>query len=342
MEQNKYTTPRKKHKHILRDDRYVIEQMLNAGEEKSVIARVIGCSPRTLKREIQRGTHQCLNGQTYEFFEKYSWDVGQQKHEEKGANKGRYAKINDTPELREYLENKIKKEKYSPEAALLSAKLNGMVVDITVKTLYNSIDSGEIGVSRQDLLRKDGWKKTSSKPRKSLKNLKGESIENRHDSANNRSEYGHWEMDLIVSCKGGKHALLTLTERKTRREIIMRLPDKTQRAVKRALDRLERRYGKLFKAKFKTITTDNGSEFLDFEGLEKSCICKGKRLKMYYAHPYSAWERGTNENANGIIRRFFPKGTDFGKVSLAEIQAVEDWMNNYPRRILGGICANAA
>jgi len=342
MEQDKYTTPRKKHKHILRDDRYVIEQMLNAGEGKSAIARVVGCTLKTLKREIERGTHQCLNGQTYEFFSKYSWDVAQRKHEEKAANKGRYAKINDEPELRTYLENKIKKEKYSPEAALFAAKVEGFEVDITVKTLYNNIDSGEIDVSRQDLLRKEGWKQTPAKPRKSLKNLKGESIDKRPAAANDRSEYGHWEMDLIVSCKGGKHVLLKLTERKTRKEIIIRLPDKTQRAVKRALDRLERRYGKTFKDHFKTITTDNGSEFLDFGNLEKSIFSKQKRFKMYYAHPYSAWERGSNENANGIIRRFFPKGTDFGKVSLAEIRWVEEWMNNYPRRVLGGICANAA
>jgi len=172
--------------------------------------------------------------------------------------------------------------------------------------------------------------------------LKGESIENRPEKANKRSEIGHWEMDLIVSCMGGKGALLTLTERKTREEIIIRLPDKTQRAVKRALDRLERKYGSKFKEKFKTITTDNGSEFLDFTSLESSCKRDEKRFKMYYAHPYSSWERGSNENANGIIRRFFPKGTDFSKINLRQIQAVEIWMNDYPRRILGGISANKA
>ena len=135
---------------------------------------------------------------------------------------------------------------------------------------------------------------------------------------------------------------MTLTERKFREEIIIRLSDKTQRAVKRALDWTERKYGSKFKEKFKTITTDNGSEFLNFKSLEKSYKSKAKRFKMYYAHPYSSWERGSNENANGIIRRFFPKGTDFSRISLSEIQAVEDWMNDYPRRILGGISANKA
>jgi len=342
MEQANFNTPRKKHKHILEKDRYVIEQMLNAKQPETAIIAVIGCTEKTLEREIKRGTWERLNGETYEYEKVYSWDVAQRKHEEKAKNKGRYAKINDEPKLRKFLENQIKKHKYSPEAALTKAKEKGFTVEISVKTLYNNIDSGEIGVSRKDLLRKDGWKQDKTNPRKAANNLKGESIDNRPDSANDRSEYGHWEMDLIVSCKGGKGALLTLTERKYREEVIIRLPDKTQRAVKRALDRLERRYGSKFKETFKTITTDNGSEFLDFESLEKSCRNKRKRFKMYFAHPYSSWERGSNENANGIIRRFFPKGTDFSKVSIAQIQAVEDWMNDYPRRILGGISANMA
>lgn len=342
MEQNNYTTTRKKHKHILRDDRYVIEQMLNAKLSRTAIIEVIGCTAKTLEREIKKGTWKRLNGETYEYESVYSWDVAQRKHEEKAKNKGRYAKINDAPKLREFLENQIKKHKYSPEAALTKAKEKGFEVEISVKTLYNNIDNGDIDVSRKDLLRKDGWKQDKTTPRKAANNLKGESIDNRPEAANNRSEYGHWEMDLIVSCKGGKGALLTLTERKYRGEIIIRLPDKTQRAVKRALDRLERRYGSKFEEIFKTITTDNGSEFLDFESLEQSCRNSRQRFKMYYAHPYSSWERGSNENANGIIRRFLPKGTDFSKVSLRMIQSVEDWMNNYPRRILGGISANMA
>jgi len=342
MEQDNSTTERKKYKHILRDDRYVIEQMLNAGQDNEAIIEVIGCTVKTLEREIRRGTWEYLDGATYEYKTKYSWDVAQCKHEETARNKGRYAKINDQPELREFIEDQIKNEKYSPEAALFKAREQGFEVDISVKTLYNNIDSGEIGVKRKHLLRKDGWKQDKSKPRKAANNLKGESIDNRPVAANDRSEYGHWEMDLIVSCKGGKGALLTLTERKYRKEIIIRLSDRTQRAVRRALDRLERRLGSKFKENFKTITTDNGSEFLDFESLEKSCRNNKKRFKMYFAHPYSAWERGSNENSNGIIRRFFPKGTDFSKINLFRIQEVEDWINEYPRRILGGMSANAA
>lgn len=81
---------------------------------------------------------------------------------------------------------------------------------------------------------------------------------------------------------------------------------------------------------------DNGSEFLDFKGMETSIKRKGKqRTKVYYAHPFSSWERGTNENTNKLIRRFIPKGTSIDDVSLSMTKYIENWLNNYPRRILG-------
>ena len=117
---------------------------------------------------------------------------------------------------------------------------------------------------------------------------------------------------------------------------MVKLKDKTRESVVAALDRLERRFGTMFSKIFQTITVDNGSEFADVEGLERSCLRKGqKRTQVFYCHPYSSHERGTNENINGMIRRWFPKGTDFGKVSAKDVQAVEDWLNAYPREILG-------
>ena len=104
-----------------------------------------------------------------------------------------------------------------------------------------------------------------------------------------------------------------------------------------ALDALERKCGaRRFRAIFKSITFDNGSEFSAAEVLERSAVNKTiPRTKVYYCHPYSSWERGSNENANSMIRRRHPKGTDFSKVSAAEIAATEEWINNYPRKILG-------
>ena len=133
---------------------------------------------------------------------------------------------------------------------------------------------------------------------------------------------------------------LGLTERKARKESMAKLKSKTSGSGVAALDRLERRYGKLFSKVFQTITVDNGTEFSDVAGLERSCLHKGKRTTVFYCHPYSSYERGTNENTNGMIRRWFPKGPDFGKVTAKAIQAVEDGLNAYPRGILGFRCAD--
>ncbi len=140
---------------------------------------------------------------------------------------------------------------------------------------------------------------------------------------------------LLGNVKGKVQYYWVLSERSIREEIIIKMPSKTQESVVAALDCLEKKYGKSFKDKFKTITVDNGSEFLDYEGIERSVRAgKDKRVKLYYAHPYSSWERGTNENTNKLIRRFIPKGTDIGRISKKTIKWIETWINNYPRRIL--------
>ena len=128
-----------------------------------------------------------------------------------------------------------------------------------------------------------------------------------------------------------------LNERKTRKDIIIGIPNRKAETVVKALDALERKCGaKRFRVIFKSITFDNGSEFSAAEELERSAVNKTiPRTKVYFCHPYSSWERGSNENANSMIRRRHPKGTDFSKVSAAEIAATEEWINNYPRKIFG-------
>ena len=119
------------------------------------------------------------------------------------------------------------------------------------------------------------------------------------------------------------------------------MKSKSEACVVSTLDKLERKMGsKQFREKFKTITCDNGCENLDFEGIERSAFDNQPRTKVYYAHPYSAWERGSNENANKLIRRFVPKGSDIGEFSHQRIKLIESWINNYPRRILNGLSPN--
>ena len=160
---------------------------------------------------------------------------------------------------------------------------------------------------------------------------KGTSIEKRPIDISERNSFGHWEMDCI--CGPTKSTLLMFTERLSRKEIIFKMPNQRAESVVRCLNVLERRFGKNFRKIFKSITVDNGSEFLAFNEMERSRY-GGKRTTIYYCHPYSAYERGTNERLNREVRRLLPKGFDLSKLSDRDVAYIEKWVNEYPRRIL--------
>ena len=121
------------------------------------------------------------------------------------------------------------------------------------------------------------------------------------------------------------------------------MKDGTRASVVAALNRMERKLGSAaFREMFRSITIDNGVEFADCAGMESSCRRSGARTHVYYCHPYSAYERGSNEAANRIIRRFLPKGTDFSSLTRQKVKEIEAWMNDYPREKLGWKSANRA
>jgi len=132
----------------------------------------------------------------------------------------------------------------------------------------------------------------------------------------------------VVGKREAGEVLLTLDERMTRKRIILRIAGKTKEAVRTALNELRLKYGKNFHTIFKTVTSDNGSEF---SGLTEALAGVG----VYFAHPYSSGERGTNEKQNSIVRRFIPKGKDMGEVSIYTIQKAEDFINDLPRKMFG-------
>lgn len=140
-------------------------------------------------------------------------------------------------------------------------------------------------------------------------------------------------MDCV--CGSSNSTLLVLTERLTRKEIIMKMPNQKSESVIHSLNILETKYGKMFRKIFLSITVDNGSEFADSIALETSKTKRYKRTKLYYCHPYCSCERGTNERINREIRRLIPKGSDLSKYSDDDIQKVENWVNDYPREVLG-------
>jgi IS30 family transposase len=148
------------------------------------------------------------------------------------------------------------------------------------------------------------------------------------------------EGDTIVGRKGGgTERLFTATDRKHRLEIIRKIPSGMSDAVVDVMNMLEREVGsEAFSHLFRSFTPDRGSEFSDWNSIERSCLEQNLvRTSLYYAHPGRPYERGTNEHLNGMIRWFFPKGTDFALVSDAEVRGVQSWLNNYPRKILGGL-----
>lgn len=331
----------KKYKHLTEIERYKIEAYLKDKKKAWQIAELLGKSERTIQREIKRGTVILLNSELMEY-KAYCADVAQRKYYENAANKGRGYKIGNDHELVEYIERMIIEGKYSPDAVIGRIKLEGKRFKTTIctKTLYNYIDAGLfLQLTNKDLqVKKDGKKRTYKKTKVALNNTKGTSIEERPKEVESRDEYGHWEMDCVVGGQNkGKAVLLVLSERKSREEIIFKMKEKTQECVKKAIDSLERKLGyNQFSEIFKTITVDNGSEFLDFKGIETSIKRRRKtRTKVFYAHPFSSWERGTNENTNKLIRRFIPKGSSIDDIPLSMIRYIENWLNNYPRRILG-------
>lgn len=313
-------------------ERIKLETLL--GEKKPIaqIAETLGFSRQAIYNEKKLGSYMHDCGWYEE--ERYSADRAEAIHRKNQANKGRNLKIGNNHSFAQFVEKKIVKEKFSPAAALAAAKDEGFKFSICTSTLYSYIGKGVfLHLTTEHLWEKGKRKKHKKSSVKRIAHPKLPSIEERPEEINERKESGHWEMDLIVGKKGTKPTLLTLTERKTRREMIFKLPDKRAITIRKVFDNLEKKY-KDFKTRFKSITTDNGSEFLEFDKLTES-IHGGKRFDIYYCHSYASWEKGSNENHNRMIRRFFPKGTDFSKVTKKEVEKVERWMNNYPRKILG-------
>ncbi len=340
MELNNNTTKGKKYKHINTIERYKIEGYLEAKKSIKEIAELLGRDRSTIYREIKRGRVVLLDS---ELRKKacYKADAGEMRYEEAGRNKERALKIGKDRLLEQYIRRKILNDRYSPDAVIGEIKRKGLKFKgmICTKTLYNYIDAGIFAdISNENLWqkRKNKKKRYRTLRRVCLRNKMARRITERPLEANERLEYGHWEGDCVKGPQNSKTSLLTLTERKTLEEIIIKLEQATQEEVQKAIDKLEKKCGRTFKLKFKTITFDNGSEFLNWKTLELSVFDrKTRRITIYFAHAYSAWERGSNENANRIIRRFIPKGEDIGHFGRSEIKDIEKWMNNYPRKILG-------
>ena len=328
-----YNKEIKKYKHLTYAERTMIERWYNKEHRRiSEIAILLHKSERTIRREIKRGK-VIVRGYEWEEKEEYSAMIAQEKYDYNKTGKGPEMKLDKDIKLVEYIENEIVKGHKSPEVISKELKNKGFEVEVCGKTIRNAIKEGNLftKVKAGKIIYKKKKKSKNEEKRVSKQVSAEKSIEHRPKEVETREVYGHWEGDLVVGKQGTKTVLFTLTERKTRQEIIMKLSNKKTETIARALDKLERKYGSKFYQIFKSITFDNGVEFMGYEGIEKSCRKKGIRVKIYYAHPYCSGERGSNENNNRLIRRWIPKGTDIANIKTSFIKKIEDWINNYPR-----------
>ena len=333
----------KKQHYMTRDERQQLEALLKAKIPVAQIARQLGFCRQTIYNEMERGAyiHTC------EWWDevRYSADKAQQLHDQNQTAKGGQLKIGNDHAYAKFLEDKMlgvqedgrvdKRKRYSPAAALAAARKAGYQTSVCTTTLYGYITKRIFPrITDKDLWEKGKKKSKSDRPERRVAHPALPSITDRPEPASQREEPGHWEIDLVVGKVKSRPVLLTMIERKKREPKIFKLPDKRAASVRKVFDKLEKDLGKKkFREKFKTITTDNGSEFLEYEELIKS-IHGGKRFNIYYCHSYSAWEKGSDENMNRMIRRWFPKGTDFSRVTKKEIAECQDWLYHYPRKIL--------
>ncbi len=326
-----YNKKKNKYKHINYSEREMIERWINKdAKNNQEIAELLDKSERTIRRERNRGK-VITRDSLWREVEQYSAVIAQEAYEYNLRDKGTNLKIGTDLDIIREIEKLLIDEKKSPEVVKVELGLS-----FSARTLRNYIKSGEIFNLNKDhsIYKKES--NTKNVEKRIAKHTPPEkSIEFRPEEANQRIEYGHWEGDLIIGKRKKGAVLLTLTERMKREEIIIKLPNKQGEEVAKAFNRLERKLGSKFYKKFKTITFDNGPEFQKYELLEKSCLRKTPRFKIYYAHPYCSGERGSNENNNRMIRRWIPKGTSIDNISNEFIQYIEDWLNNYLRPMFG-------
>ena len=205
------------------------------------------------------------------------------------------------------------KKHYSPEMIV-----NKGYVDIAVSTIYYWIHRVYLGKQRDCLIYPRKPKKVSRALHKENFRRFGQSIDERPDYINERTEIGHFEIDTVVLTREKNQCLLTMTDRKSRYEIIRLIKDKSSKSVNETLSTLIKDY------EIKSITADNGTEFARLSDV----ITKDN---IYYAHPYCSQERGSNENHNRLISRHLPKDTQ--NTTSTEVAKIEPWINRYPKRM---------
>lgn len=324
------TTPEhKRGEHLKFEQRVIIQTRTQDGWSPNRIAKEIGCAPNTVRNELKRGTILLHKGKV----SRYKAKRGQERYEQNRKACCRGYDLLKKLAFVSFVEDKFFSQGWSFDACYgyaLKEKLFTKEEMVCTKTLYAYANLNLLSIKNIHL---PGKLRRSPKKliRHKNKRILGRSIEERPFAIHKRSEFGHWEADLVI---GSKHkdddALLTLVERKTREYWMIRVPGKDPQGIMSALSNIQLKYKEHWNEVFKTITTDNGSEFSLLSRLEDV-----SKTLVYFTHPYTSCEKGSVERHNGLIRRFIPKKKRIDSLSDEEISRIEAWCNTLPRKVLG-------
>ena len=305
---------------------------LGINQEKSIraIAEELGRSPSTISRELKRGKRGKSGHR------KYRPSVAQYRYERRRKNCGRKPILSDDAS-RKLIQEKLCDE-WSPEQIQYRLKLEEDPVQVSYATIYRALNSGLIDEERPryihkcdrysfHLRRKGKRRKKNGSVNKQGKYVIEHRISERPEAAEKRLEFGHWEGDTIIGKKGGAR-LTTMADRKGRFLLAAKTPNGTAEAVR---DSIIHMFRQIPAEKIRSITPDRGHEFAKYA--EVSDALHG--VPFYFADPYSPWQRGTNENTNGLLRQYFPKGTSFDDISDEMLDAIVLKINLRPRKCLG-------
>ena len=338
MDYSNDTPISRKNKHLNAYERGQIALLHAEGLTPYAIGKRLGRVSNTIRNELKRGTVKQIKAGKEVLV--YYPDTGQLKYESNRKNCGPKFKMLQCEAFIEYVTKMFFDKKHSLDAISGASKRLNMFPDsqrVCTKTLYNYVDLGILQISNLDLPLKLRRSTKNTRIRKHKKHL-GTSISERPEHINDRSEFGHWEIDTVIGKKNkSEPVLLTMTERMTRKESIFKIPGKNTESVQKAIQNLMDESDVYFSKIFKSITSDNGSEFA-----ELSSISDSTATNVFFAHPYSSGERGTNERHNGLIRRFIPKGRSINDYTFESIARVENWCNTLPRKILGYLTPDEA
>lgn len=315
----------KKHRRLSLKERVIIQTLLEENKSKSFIAKKLNRSRSTVTREVNKWVSNPMD--------KYDASLADWLAKDDYLNKRNLDKIGTYSLLRFYVYKRLLKS-WSPEQISGRIKLdypNDPIMCISYEAIYMHIYSHPQAALNRKLIKLLPYQKSRRrrpKPRrkKGSKIRDQVNISQRPKHIENRQEIGHWEGDLVIG-RAQKSAIGTIVERKSRYTLIIPVKDRTTKSVTRAFAKELNRFDNQLT---KTMTYDNGTEMADHKWLAKNT-----KMDIYFANPYASWERGTNENTNGLIRRFLPKKTDFKSVDNQQLKSIENKLNNRPRKVLG-------